>query len=107
MAFLDYFTVSKNPKLNPALLWEYDLGDFDWQAAKGIVVQRVIERGWPDDYAAAFEIYGGEEGFREAIKEIPMLSKKDIGFVCRFFKVKKEELKCYTRILSRQKRLGC
>ena len=34
------------------LLCEYNLVDFDYQAMRKVVVQRVIERGWPDDFYA-------------------------------------------------------
>ena len=35
--------------ISPTLLWEYDLRHFDWQQARSIVVQRVIERGCAED----------------------------------------------------------
>lgn len=101
MVILDNYTQNGH-NLNPALLWEYDLHNFDWQASRTLVVQRVIELGTPEDYYAAFDIYGGIDGFREAIKNIPYLSPMDINFVCLAFKLKKEELRCYKhRPLSR------
>jgi hypothetical protein len=36
-------------KVNPTLLWEYDLSDFDFQQMRNIVVQRVIGRGCSND----------------------------------------------------------
>ena len=44
--------------ISPTLLWEYDLRHFDWQQARSIVVQRVIERGCAEDYFAAFDLSG-------------------------------------------------
>lgn len=88
--------------ISSALLWEYDLSSFDWWKSRKIVVARVIERGWLKDYFAAFDIYGGISGFREIIKEIPYLSEMDINFVCVVFALKREELSCYTRKLSRE-----
>jgi hypothetical protein len=64
--------------------------------------QRVIERGWTDDFYAAIKIYGGISSVKEIIKEIPTLSIKDITFVCFVFGLKKENLKCYTRKQSRE-----
>lgn len=93
--------------INPSLLWEYDMSTFDWQRSKTIVVQRVVELGWPEDFYGAFDLYGGFEGFREIIKTIPHLSDIDINFVCHYFNLQKEELLCYTRRLSRQARLSC
>lgn len=85
--------------VSPSLLWEYDLSDFDWWKSRKIVVQRILERGWLEDYYAGFNLYGGIEGFREIIKEIPFLSPRDINFACIVFDLKKEDLKCYTRKL--------
>lgn len=93
MVILDKYTQNGH-SLNPALLWEYDLRNFDWQASRTLVVQRVVELGNPEDYYAAFDIYGGIHEFREVIKEIPYLSPIDINFVCLAFKLKKEELRC-------------
>lgn len=83
--------------LSPTLLWEYDLTQFDWWKSRKVVVARVIERGWLKDYFAAFDLYGGMEGFRQIIKELPHLSPIDMNFVCIAFGLKKEELRCYIR----------
>lgn len=83
--------------MNTALLWEYDMKDFDWQKSKVVVAQRVVELGTPEDFYAAFDLYGGIKGFREILKSIPYLNDLDLHFVCTFFNLKKEELKCYTK----------
>ena len=99
-------TYTGDSSISPSLLWEYDLSHFDWWKSRKIVVQRVIERGWLKDFYAAFNLYGGIEGFREIIKELPSLSPRDMNFVCIVFNLEKEELKCYTRKLSREKHLN-
>lgn len=86
-----------NHKFNNSLLWEYDASSFDWQKSKVLVAQRVVEMGSPEDFFAAFDLYGGIEGFREIVKLIPSLNDLDIHFVCTFFNLKKEELRCYTK----------
>ena len=103
--FDDYKDNKGRNTVSPTLLWEYDLTHFDWQRSRKIVVQRIIERGWLKDYFAAFDLYGGIEGFREIIKEVPSLSARDMNFVCTVFNLKKEELRCYTRKLSRLEHL--
>lgn len=92
--------------VSPSLLWEYDLSNFDWWKSRKIVVQRILERGWLEDYYAGFNLYGGIEGFREIIKEIPFLSPRDMNFACIVFDLKKEDLKCYTRELLREQLLN-
>jgi hypothetical protein len=88
------------------LLWDYDLSNVDWNFMRVAVVQRVIERGWMNDFYAAINLYGGLDNFRNIIKEIPELSEKNISFVCNVFDLKKEELKCYTRKQLREKHLN-
>ena len=73
--------------------------------------ERAPQMGFPQmtlrDYFAAFDLYGGIEGFREIIKEVPTLSAQDMNFVCTAFGLKKEELRCYTRRQLRRRHLGC
>ena len=69
--FDDYIRNKGCCKVSKTLLWDYDLTQFDWQRSRKVVVQRIIERGWLRDYFAAFDLYGGIEGFREIIKEVP------------------------------------
>ena len=105
--FDDYIRNNGCCKVSKTLLWDYDLTQFDWQRSRKVVVQRIIERGWLRDYFAAFDLYGGIEGFREIIKEVPTLSAQDMNFVCTAFGLKKEELRCYTRRQLRRRHLGC
>ena len=98
MDILDEYRNHKNEyRINRALLWDFDYDNFDWQRLKATVIRRVIERGRKEDYFAAFDLYGGREGFREGIKEVSSLSDKDMNFVCIIFDLKKEELTCYKK----------
>lgn len=101
MILLDtYRTGNRMP--NQALLWEYDMDTFDWQKSKVLVVQRVVEMGTPEDFFAAFDLYGGIAGFREIVKSVPYLNDLNMHFVCMLFNLKKEELRCYTKKQSSQ-----
>ncbi len=97
----------KKESISKSLLWEYDLDcpQWDWDYMKHTVVERVIERGNMSDYYAMLQQYGGFENVREIVKQIPKLSSMDMNWVCRLFKLKKEELKCYTRSRLRAERL--
>ena len=94
--FFDRFKEYPNLEINPSLLWEYDLTSFDYQQMRSIVVQRVIERGWINDWYAALNLYG-IKGMGEAIKELPYLNNKDMHFVSTIFKIPLSEMKCYTK----------
>lgn len=61
-------------KFSPNLFWEYDMEHFDWQKMAVMVAQRVVERGWPEDFFAAINLYG-LDGFVAAIKEIPLFER--------------------------------
>lgn len=99
--YLSDYKKHPDAKINPALLWEYNLSDFDFQQMRNVVVQRVIERGWPDDWYAALNLYG-EKGMKEAIKVIPYLNDKDMNFVSHVFKIPFSKMKCYQNKQSAQ-----
>jgi hypothetical protein len=98
--YLEDYPKHPEAKVNPALLWEYDLSNFDFQEMRNIVVQRVVERGWPNDWWAALNLYG-EDGMREAIKSLPYLNDMDLNFVCKAFEIPLSEMKCHITKWSR------
>lgn len=65
-------------------------------------MQRVTERGRPEDSCAAFNMYGGMEGFKDIAREAAYLSPTDMNFLCVFFNMKKEESRCCTPRQSRK-----
>jgi hypothetical protein len=95
MYFSDY---KQHPvtAVKSSLLWEYDLTNFDYQAMRRVVVQRVIERGWPNDFYAIFNLYG-EDGVKQAIKELPYLNAIDMNFVSVVFDIPLNQLQCYEK----------
>ena len=93
--FFDDYHLHKDAKLRKSLLWEVDNSKIDWQEMRDFIVQRVIERGRPDDFYAILNKYSFEE-VREAIKRIPHLNPRDLAFVCTVFHIDKKELKCTT-----------
>ncbi len=108
MTILDDYTKYKGKcSISPSLLWDYDLSTFDWWKSRKVVVQRVIERGWLTDFYAALNMYGGMDGMRDIIREVPYLSERDMNFVCVAFNIKMEEVSCYTGMLSRKRLLSC
>lgn len=63
---------------------------------RNVVVQRVIERGWPGDWYFILNKYG-VEGVKSAIHEIPYLIDKDMNFVSHPFQILLTYMKCYIR----------
>jgi hypothetical protein len=94
-----YFSNYKNypeAKINPSLLWEYNIEKVDYNSMRNVIVQRVIERGWPLDWYAMLNLYG-IDGVKKVIKELPYLNEKDMNFVSHEFSLPLTDLKCYTK----------
>lgn len=94
-----YFGNYKNypdARINPSLLWEYNLENVDYLKMRYLIVQRVIERGWPQDWFAMLNLYG-TEGVKNTIQELSYLNEKDLNFVSQEFGLPLTAFKCYTR----------
>ena len=94
--YFDGYKDHYSTTINPSLLWEYDLTNFDYIQMRNIVVQRVIERGWLSDWYAVLNLYG-IDGMRDAIKHLPFLNNKDMHFVSMVFRIPLSEMKCYEK----------
>ena len=94
-------------KLNLSLFWEYDTTNFDLIKNRRLVAQRVIMFGTLNDWYAAFDLYGGIEGFRKiAMDEVLGLDDKSFNFMCKALDINEEETVCYKRKQSRRSFLG-
>lgn len=94
--FFDDYKKYPDSTLNPRLLWEYDLSDFDYDSMRSVVVQRVVERGWPDDWYFILNQYG-IDGVISAIKDLSYLNEKDMNFVSHQFDIPLTSMKCYEK----------
>ena len=74
--YFDDFKKFPHATLNPQLLWEYNLSGFDYSKMRNVVVQRVIERGWPQDWYFILNKYG-IDGVKSAIKDLSYLNDKE------------------------------
>jgi len=99
--------IKENPQVDRHLLWDVNYDKIDWWAMRRLVVQRVIERGWMNDFYAIFRLYGGPKGVREIVKEIPaVMSPRNEAFARNLFNLSKNELQCYTRKRLRESYLN-
>jgi uncharacterized protein DUF6922 len=84
------------------LFWDFDYEKINWQASYRTIIERVIERGVKDDWQELVHFYG-KKMITEALKnEIKYLPDYAIENVCKYFKLKKEELACYARMQLRK-----
>ncbi len=98
MNFFDLSEIDKDrhTAIRKHLLWEFDLENFDFQNAKDIVIERVVQRGDKDDWLSIFNLYG-VEAVENSIRNIQYLNPKDLNFVVWVFDIPKEKMKCYTK----------
>ena len=101
MLFGDYYNHT-DAKINSSLLWEYNIEKIDFSKMRNTIVQRVIERGWPEDWYAILNLYG-VNGVKQAITELPYLNNKDMNFVSHVFDLPVNALRCYTNKQSAQR----
>jgi hypothetical protein len=94
--YFDDFKKFPQATLPPQLLWEYNLSDFDYKGMRNVVVQRVIERGWPRDWYFILNLYGIEK-VKSAIIDLPYLNDKDMDFVSHQFDIPLNSMKCYEK----------
>ena len=102
-AFATYKDGENRQGINPGLLWEYRLENFDWQKYRRVVAERVISMGRLSDWYAAFDLYGGIRGFRKIARdEVVDISPRDLNFMCRALNIKLEDTKCYKQAQLRK-----
>jgi len=94
--YFDDYKKHLNAQLDMSLLWEYNLTDFDYEDMRDIVVERVIQRGWPNDWYFMLNRYG-VDGVKAAIKNIGYLNDRDMQFVSHQFNIPLNTMKCYIK----------
>lgn len=94
--YFDDYKNFKDAVLNPKLLWEFNLSKFDFMEMRNVVVQRVIERGWPNDWYFILNYYGIED-VKTAIKNIAYLNEKDMNFVSHQFDIPLTTMQCFEK----------
>lgn len=89
------------PNLDTRWFWDLNVEKLDWQANYCTVIGRILERGSQKEWSELTAFYGYEKVIHALKNEINFLPDYTIQDVCDFFKIKREELKCYSRKLSR------
>lgn len=99
---LSEYKKHKEAKLNNVLLWDIDLNIFNFQSGKRIVTERVVEYGNLEDWYAILNMYG-VKAVKDVIKNINIMTSKDLNFVHRFLNIPLNNLKSYHNKLSGKK----
>ena len=90
----------------PSLFWDIDMTQWDDEKMKQFIIQRVVERGWPDDWRIMMDRYGIPE-IRKTLKMIPYLNDMDMRFASIVFNIPQKEMACYRRKQLRHEHWNC
>ena len=89
--------LNSRPNLHKRLFWELRYEEIDWQKEYAVIIERVIERGTEEEWKELIHFYGRGRVLRTLKSETNYLPDEIILEVCRFFKLKPTDLKCYLR----------
>jgi len=75
--------MKSHPNIPFRLLWEYDPNTFDFERSYKIVIERIIERGWLDDWKEMVRYYTKEQ-ILETVEWSAQLSERNKNFTKLF-----------------------
>ena len=87
--------ISKN------LFWDIDLGNFDDNKNKRLIIERVFTMGDLSDIKEVIQFYGLETVKQEIIKA-GYLDNKTLSWVSNFLNIPKATFKCFIKKQSKQ-----
>ncbi len=89
-------------ELSKTLFWDTDISKIDYERNARHIIERVLQRGMLNDW---FEIkkYYGLERIRQEIIQIRYMDKVSLNFCSKYFKIPKEQFRCYNTEQSIQK----
>ena len=90
----------------PSLFWDIDMTQWDDEKMKHLIIQRVVERGFPDDWRIMTERYGITE-IRKSLKKIPYLNHIDMRFAGIVFNIPQKEMACYKKRQLKHEHWNC
>ena len=85
------------PALPEFLFWEFRYEAIDWKNKYRRVIERVMEWGNEEEWLEVIRFYGLDKVVHTLKYESTYLPDFTISKVCEYFKVKQEELRCYTQ----------
>ncbi len=77
--------VLTQPKIRRHLLWEYDMGSVDFSTLAVVVIERVIERGNPQEWQEIVDYYGSKV-ILDIAEKSTRLSPRDKSFTKIYLK---------------------
>ncbi len=81
-------------QLSKTLFWDTDISQIDYEKNARHIIERVLLRGTLDDWFAIKKYYGVER-IRQEVVKIRYLDKVTLNFCSKYFKIPKNQFKCY------------
>lgn len=85
-----------NLSIRKELFWDVDPSHLDQEKNKRLIIERILSYGNISEISEIINNYGKDTVIEE-IKKLGYLDPKTLEFVITFFKIRKEELQCFTR----------
>lgn len=82
-------------KLRRPLFWDVNPEEIDLEKHSRFVAERVLTRGNLDDFVALLKYYR-EEQVKKDVVQIRSMDKLTLNFCSFFFKIPKEDFRCYS-----------
>jgi len=92
-------TMGKTIKLNPALFWDVEFSEIDYEKNARQVIERVLTRGSLNDWYEINSYYGFKR-IKSEIINIRYLDKLTLNFYSKYFNTPKNQFKCCNTPLS-------
>lgn len=89
------------PALPRRLFWEFRYDEMDWHKSYVTVIERVMQWGIEEEWLEVIRFYGRKKVIHTLKYESTYLPEHTLSKVCEYFKLKKEDMRCYIRTLSR------
>lgn len=87
----------ERPDLPAVLFWEFDYDRIDWKRSYKTIIERVLDKGTKTEWEEMIRFYGRENVVHALKNDIVYLTDMTVDAVCEYFKLSKNELKCYTK----------
>lgn len=80
--------------LSPALFWDVDKSDLDFEKHKSFVIQRTLEYGIFEDWIKVKSFYNKEQ-IKEVALNFRTLDPISLSFIASYLGINKTEFRCY------------
>lgn len=84
------------PNLPRRLFWDYNVEKIDWQKGSVGIIRRVIERGTKNEWEILIGFYGKDRVIASLLGGCNSFPDEIVSEISEYFKIRPEELKCYT-----------